>query len=97
MAGYDTLGACIFSGTGYSTKPALIAELVRAVYGWDVPDNYLQELGKETILMEREWNRRAGFTHADDRLPEWMRREPLPPHNTVFDVSDEDMDSLFDF
>jgi aldehyde:ferredoxin oxidoreductase len=97
MAGYDTLGACIFSGTGYSTKPALIAELVRAVYGWDVPDNYLQELGKETILMEREWNRQAGFTNADDRLPEWMRREPLPPHNTVFDVSDEDMDSLFDF
>ncbi|MBN1669287.1 MAG: hypothetical protein JW862_19495, partial [Anaerolineales bacterium] len=45
--------------------------------------------------MEREWNRRAGFTKADDRLPEWMRREPLPPHNTVFDVSDEDLDSVF--
>jgi len=96
MAGYDTLGSCIFSGFGYSASPTLINELVRAAYGWDVPDNYLQELGKETILMEREWNRRAGFTKADDRLPEWMRREPLPPHNTFFDVSDEDLDSIFD-
>ena len=97
MAGYDTLGACIFSGFGYSTEPTLIAELIQAAYGWEAPDNYLQVLGKETILMEREWNRRAGFTKADDRLPEWMRREPLPPHNTVFDVSDEDLDSVFDF
>ena len=47
--------------------------------------------------MEREFNRRAGFTKADDRLPEWMTREPLPPHNTVFDVPEEDLDSLFDF
>jgi aldehyde:ferredoxin oxidoreductase len=97
MAGYDTLGACVFSGFGYSTEPTLIAKLVQAAYGWEVPDNYLQVLGKETILMEREWNRRAGFTKDDDRLPEWMRREPLPPHNTVFDVSDEDLDSVFDF
>jgi aldehyde:ferredoxin oxidoreductase len=97
MAGYDTLGACIFSGFGYGVDPASIAELVQAAYGWDVSTNFLQELGKESILMEREWNRRAGFTKADDRLPEWMRREPLPPHNTVFDVPDEDLDSVFEF
>ncbi len=96
MAGYDTLGSCIFAGFGYSTAPTLIAELVRSVYGWDVPDNYLQELGKETIKMEREWNRRAGFTKAQDRLPEWMTREPLPSINSVFDVPDEELDAIFE-
>ena len=58
---------------------------------------HLTQLGIKALIYEREFNRRAGFTKADDRLPEWMTREPLPPHNTVFDVPEEDLDSLFDF
>ncbi|HEY3473417.1 MAG TPA: aldehyde ferredoxin oxidoreductase C-terminal domain-containing protein [Anaerolineales bacterium] len=98
MAGYDTLGACIFAGFGYAATPdAVIKRLLSARYGWnDLPDNVLQALGKETIRMEREFNRRAGFTREDDRLPGWMTEEPLPPHNTVFDVSDEVLDHIFD-
>lgn len=96
MAGYDTLGACIFAGFGFAAAPTAIPELVKARYGWAVPANFLQELGKQTIKMEREWNRRAGFTKKDDRLPEWMTREPLPPLNAVFDVADEDLDTIFD-
>jgi aldehyde:ferredoxin oxidoreductase len=45
--------------------------------------------------MEREFNLAAGLTAADDRIPEWMTTEPLPPHNTVFDVSEEDLDGLW--
>lgn len=98
MAGYDTLGACIFAGFGYAATPdGVIKRLLQARYGWqDLPDNVLQELGKETIRMEREFNRRAGFTKEDDRLPKWMTREALPPHNSVFDVSEEVLDHIFD-
>ncbi len=96
MAGYDSLGACIFAGFGFAAAPTAIPQLIKARYGWEVPANYLQELGRQTIKMEREWNRRAGFTKKDDRLPEWMTREPLPPLNTVFDVSEEDLDTIFD-
>jgi aldehyde:ferredoxin oxidoreductase len=97
MAGYDSLGACIFSGFGFAAVPETIYELVNARYGTNFDIGLLQGLGRETIIYEREFNRRAGFTKADDRLPEWMTREPLPPHNTVFDVSEEDLDSVFDF
>ena len=96
MAGYDTLGACIFSGFGFAQVPETIYELVNARYGTDHDIGLLQELGRETIAYEREFNRRAGFTKSDDRLPEWMTREPLPPHNTVFDVPDEELDGIFD-
>ncbi len=96
MAGYDSLGACIFTGFSYGSVPQVIPALIKARYGWDVPDNYLQVLGKETVLMEREFNRRAGFTSAQDRLPEWMTREPLHPTNAVFDVPTEEMDKIFD-
>ena len=98
MAGYDTIGACIFAGFGYASTPDyVIKRLLRARYGWDdLPDNVLQALGKETIKMEREFNRRAGFTREDDRLPKWMTEQGLPPHNAVFDVSDEVLDHIFD-
>ena len=97
MAGYDTLGACIMAGFGYAATPdGVVKRLLAARYGWeDLPDNILQELGKETTRLELEFNRRAGFTVKDDRLPAWMTREPVPPHNTVFDVPDEQLDSIF--
>ncbi len=97
MAGYDTIGACTFAGFGYAATPdAVIRRLLRARYGWeDLSENVLQDLGRQTIRMEREFNRRAGFTQKDDRLPEWMTREPLPPHNSVFDVPDATLDDLF--
>ena len=98
MAGYDTLGACIFAGFGFAAAPKdTIARLLRARYGWDdVDENILVELGKQTIRLEREFNRLAGFTRADDRLPEWMTREPVPPTGAVFDVPEEDLDRIFE-
>jgi len=98
MAGYDTLGACLFAGFGYAATPdGVIKRLLAARYGWDdLPDNILAELGKETIKLEREFNRRAGFTPEDDRIPAWMTVEPLPPHNTVFDVPEEELDKIFE-
>ncbi len=98
MAGYDTLGACLFAGFGFAVASAeTIASLLNAHYGWNVGADILQALGKETLKLECEFNRRAGFTANDDRLPEWMTREPLPPHNTVFDVAEEDLDKIFEW
>jgi len=98
MAGYDTIGACIFAGFGYAATPdGVVKRLLKARYGWDdLPDNILQELGRQAIRMEREFNRRAGFTAKDDRLPEWMTREALPENGAVFDVSEETLDHIFD-
>jgi aldehyde:ferredoxin oxidoreductase len=97
MAGYDTLGVCIFAGFGFATVPETIPALLNARYGWDVEETILQELGRETLKLEREFNKGAGFTAADDRLPEWMTRESVAPTNAVFDVSEEDLDNVFNW
>ena len=97
MAGFDTLGACIFAGFGFMVKPEVIPDLLNARYGWQVGADILQVLGKETLTLEREFNKRAGFTAADDRIPEYMRTEPLPPHNSVYDASESDLDSIFNW
>ncbi len=97
MAGYDTLGACIFAGFGYAATPNfVIKRLLAARYGWDdLPDSILQELGKQTLRLEREFNRRAGFIRDDDRIPKWMTEEPLPETGQVFDVPEEHLDTIF--
>ena len=97
MAGYDTLGACSFAGFGFVAAPESIRDLLNARYDWQVESDILQVLGRETLSLEREFNRRAGFTAADDRLPEFMTIEPLPPHNAVFDVPEEDLDEVFNW
>lgn len=96
MAGYDTLGVCLFGSFGFANAPGSIRDLLKGRYGWDVGDDVLQELGRETLKLERSFNRAAGFGPEDDRLPEWMTIEPLPPHNSVFDVPREDLDRVFD-
>ena len=98
MAGFDCLGACIFSAFGFAVAPPeTIRDFINARYNWGVDVTILSDLGKRTIEMELEFNRKAGFTKADDRIPEWMTREPVPPHNTVFDVPEDEMDKIFEW
>jgi aldehyde:ferredoxin oxidoreductase len=96
MAGYDTLGVCLFAGFGFSTTLETIAELLNARYGGGFSETVLQDLGKQTLKLELEFNRGAGFTAEDDRIPAWMAAEPLPPYGAIFDVPDEDLDHIFD-
>jgi len=39
---------------------------------------------------EHEFNSGAGFTKTDDRLPDFFE-EKLPPHNTVWDITNEEL------
>ena len=97
MAGYESLGACIFAAFGFTDVPETISELVNARYGTAFSVDLLKDLGRETIPFEREFNCRAGFTSSDYRFREWMTWEPLPPHETVFDVPEEELDHVFKF
>lgn len=96
-AGYDTLGVCAFAGFGFGAVPEVIAALLNSRYGWEMSRDILQKLGRETLSLERKFNKAAGFGIDDDRLPEWMTREKLPPHNAVFDVLNEELDKVFDW
>ncbi|HSO27368.1 MAG TPA: aldehyde ferredoxin oxidoreductase C-terminal domain-containing protein [Anaerolineales bacterium] len=95
-AGFDALGACMFTGFGFNADLQVIPDLLNARYGWNLTTSVLEDLGRESLRLELEYNRRAGFTRADDRLPEWMSREPLAPTNAVFDVDTDEMDHIWD-
>ena len=99
-AAIDSTGLCLFVAFAVLDIPAAfeaIYEMLNAQYGLELGPDDVTELGKTVLMMEREFNAKAGFTKEDDRLPAFFETEKLPPHNAVFDVSHEELDSVFDF
>ena len=74
-----------------------IRDMLNAKYDWELSADDISALGQKVLKIEREFNAAAGFTAADDRLPDFFKEEPLAPHNVVFDVPDEDLDAVFNF
>ena len=74
-----------------------MAETVAGVTGMNITGADVVEIGKEVLKMERLFNEQAGFTAADDRPPEFMRYEELPPHNEVWTVTDQELDKVFEW
>ena len=96
-AAFDSTGFCLFLGMASIDKPEVvkyILETISAFSGLAYNENTFAALGIRVLRMERDFNQRAGFTKEDDRLPEWMTKEALPPHNTVFDVPEETLDEV---
>ncbi len=94
----DSTGHCLFIAFAILDIPSGFEGMVEecaGLLGADWTPDDVNRIGKEIIDRELAFNRAAGFTKADDRLPEFMKYEPLPPHNVVWDVPDEELDAVF--
>ena len=81
MAAADSIGFCIF-GRGVTNEHLdMIANAINDAVGTNLDAGFFHELGRNTLKLEDEFNRQAGFTVADDELPEFFYSEPLPPSN----------------
>ncbi len=74
-----------------------MVEEINGVLGTNWTGDDVTRIGQEILKTERAFNLAAGFTPAHDRVPEFMKYEKLPPHNTVWDVPDAMLDSVWDF
>lgn len=99
-AAMDCTGLCTFVNFPVGDIPEGgqgLMEMMSALYGVDMTFDNVVELGKMVLKTEREFNLAAGFTKADDRLPDFMSEEKIPPHNVTFTVPDKELDRLFEF
>jgi aldehyde:ferredoxin oxidoreductase len=80
-AAADSLGLCIFGRSVTNVNPELIVNALNDAHGTQLDKSFMQTLGLETLKMEWEFNRAAGFTEKDDELPEFFYAEPLAPSN----------------
>jgi len=96
----DACGFCLFIAFPIldqeETFNAML-DLVNGMYGLNMTGDDVADLGKKILTMEREFNKKAGFNATHDRLPRYFKREELAPHNVTFDVSDEDLDQVFNW
>lgn len=99
MAAVDSVGICDFAQSGLASDEGManVLNMVAAKNGAPFTADDWTALGLRVLKAEREFNRKAGFTSKDDRLPEMFYKEPLSPHNAVVKVSEEEMDTTFDF
>jgi len=94
----DSTGHCLFIAfaildiaTGFEG----MMEECNGVLGTSWKSEDAAKIGAEILRKERTFNEAAGFTKEHDRVPEFMRYEPLPPHNQVYDVPDSALDSVY--
>lgn len=93
MMAIDSAGVCQFT----NALPADIAAFISTRFDLPCDDEAVLRMARTAIDQEREFNRRAGFTTADDRLPRWLIEEPLqlPDGPAVFDIPPELIDAVW--
>jgi aldehyde:ferredoxin oxidoreductase len=74
----DSLILCKFLRGVFSDFHAEAAEMLRAVTGWDVTAEELGETARRILAAKQEVNRLAGWTPAEDTLPDRFFDDPLP-------------------
>jgi aldehyde:ferredoxin oxidoreductase len=93
VAALDATGLCLFTVAAVSSPEgnrALMSAL-GALTGRDTGPQEFETMGKTILEREKAFNRGAGLTAADDRLPRFFHEEPLPPHGVSVGFDDEEL------
>jgi aldehyde:ferredoxin oxidoreductase len=95
----DSTGHCLFIAFAILDIASGFEGLVEECNGvlgtnWTMDD--VGHIGKEILAKERAFNEAAGISKEHDRMPEFMKLEKLPPHNVVWDISDEALDAVWE-
>ena len=99
-AAVDSAGLCLFVAFAALDIPDAfnaVVDMVNAKYGLSLTGDDIFALGRSILKMEKDFNAGAGFTAVHDRLPEFFRDEKLPPHDTIFDIPDRELDKVMEF
>ena len=77
-AAADSLGLCLFGRSVTNVNQEFIAGALNDAHGTELPADFMKDLGRETLAMEWQFNKDAGFTDDDDELPQFFYDEILP-------------------
>lgn len=97
-AAIDATGLCLFVAFPVLDNPdalQCIVDMINARYGLSLTTTDVGTLGRQILADELSFNRDAGFTKAHDRLPGFFK-EKLKPHNTTWDFTDAEIDTVLE-
>jgi aldehyde:ferredoxin oxidoreductase len=96
IAANDSLGLCIFGMSVTTPNVEFITNAINAAHGTSLTPAFFDSLGRQTLKLEHEFNRQAGFTAKDDELPEFFYTEALPPTNHVARFHAADVQGMYE-
>ena len=82
-AAADSLGLCVFGRSVTDTNTEMVINAINDAHGTELEPSFFEELGRETLKLENEFNKAAGFGVADDELPQFFYDQPLAPTDKV--------------
>lgn len=91
----DVFGFCNFARGVYNAKADAFADLYEARLGEKTTPEAMAKYAADVNRWEIDFNVRAGLPKVEP-LQEWMRDEPLAPHQAHFDISVEEMERIWD-
>jgi aldehyde:ferredoxin oxidoreductase len=94
-AATDSLGLCVFGRSVTNENTDFLADAVNNALGTELKQTFFAEIGRETLKLEAEFNRLAGFTAEDDELPTFFYEEPLHPTNNVARFHGHEVHNIF--
>ena len=80
-ASADSLGLCVFGRSVTNVQLDFMVDALNKACGTNLDGSFYRRLGLEALQLEWEFNKQAGFTEADDELPDFFYDEDLPPQN----------------
>jgi aldehyde:ferredoxin oxidoreductase len=95
-AANDSLGLCIFGGRVTNPAVDFLTTAVNNTLGTELDSSFFTHIGRETLRLEAAFNKAAGFTAADDELPDFFYTEPLPPQNKAARFHGKDVHGMYD-
>ena len=96
VAANDSLGLCIFGMSVTNFNQDFMTDAINAAHGVQLTPAFFEALGRDTLRLEREFNRQAGFDVQDDELPAFFYNEALPPTNHVARFHAADLQQMYD-
>lgn len=88
---------CIFAFAHTVSELPLFGEMMAGLYGGEPDLSRVTSMGVKTLLTERAFNKMAGMTIKDDRLPDFFYNERSTATGSKFDINDLELEVLFDF
>lgn len=94
-ASYDALGLCAFLLGATGPRPDLVTNMLNALYQTDVPPEFLDRLGRDTIRLELKINQAAGIGIEENKLPDFFSQETLGNDHLIWDFNRQELESFW--
>jgi aldehyde:ferredoxin oxidoreductase len=89
----DSLIMCKFLRGVFEDFYAEAADMLRSVTGWDISADEMRATARRIVSARRQFNLLAGWTQAEDTLPERFLKTPLP-NDPAASLSRDRLDAL---